>query len=133
MVNITLDSESVEYLTEILTQENITSAELVKQLLHDRWLALQPRKTILERMGGYPESLLQGTVNLSDRDFRKAQVLNQVQARQGAIANFGNLAVGEGPCLTTSALPQLGQRTGSSTIPNHLRNTTASIITHPQV
>jgi hypothetical protein len=80
MLNITLDNESAEYLTEILTQENITSDELVKQLLHDRWLALQPRPTILERMGGYPEMLLQGSIDLSDRDVRKAQVLNQVQA-----------------------------------------------------
>jgi hypothetical protein len=81
MLNITLDAESAEYLTEILTQENITSDELVKQLLHERWLALQPRPTILERMGGYPEVLMQGPAELSDRDFRKAEVLNQVKAR----------------------------------------------------
>jgi hypothetical protein len=81
MLNITLDAESTEYLTKILTQENITSDELVKRLLHDRWLALQPQPTILERMGGYPEVLLEGSVDLSDRDVRKAQVLNQVQAR----------------------------------------------------
>jgi hypothetical protein len=81
MLNITLDAESAEYLTKILTQENITSDELVKRLLHDRWLALQPQPTILERMGGYPEVLLQGSVDLSDRDVRKAQVLHQVQAR----------------------------------------------------
>jgi hypothetical protein len=81
MLNITLDAESAEYLTEILTQESITSDQLVKPLLHERWLALQPRKTILERMGGYPEVLLQGPVELSDRDFRKAKVLKQVQAR----------------------------------------------------
>jgi hypothetical protein len=37
--------------------------------------------TILERMGGYPEILLQGPADLSDREVRKAQVLNQVQAR----------------------------------------------------
>jgi hypothetical protein len=67
MLNITLDSESAEYLAEILTQENITSDELVKQLLHDRWLALQPQPTILERMGGYPEGLLQGPVDESMR------------------------------------------------------------------
>jgi hypothetical protein len=81
MLNITLDSESAEYLNEILTQENLTSDELVKQLLHDRWLALQPQPTILERMGGYPEVLLQGPVDLSDRDFRKAEILNQIQIR----------------------------------------------------
>jgi hypothetical protein len=81
MLTITLDSTSTEYLTEILTQENITSDELVKQLLHDRWLALKSRPTILERMGGYPEVLLQGPTNLSDRDFRKQQILTQVQAR----------------------------------------------------
>ena len=64
MLNITLDSESAEYLTEILIQENITSNELVKRLLHDRWLALQQtRPTILERMGGYPEVLLKGAVD----------------------------------------------------------------------
>ena len=46
------------------------------------WLTLkQTRPTILERMGGYPEVLLQGSVDLSDRDVRKAQVLKQVQAR----------------------------------------------------
>ncbi len=81
MLNITLDSESAEYLAEILTQENITSDQLVKQLLHDRWLALQPRPTILERMGGDPEAFLQGSVDLSDRDFRKAEILNQIQIR----------------------------------------------------
>jgi hypothetical protein len=42
----------------------------------DRWLALKSRPTILERMGGYPEILLQGSANLSDRDFRKQQILN---------------------------------------------------------
>jgi uncharacterized Rossmann fold enzyme len=81
MLNITLDDESAEYLTAILTKENVTSDELVKQLIHDRWIAIQSRPTILERMGGYPETLLQGAVDLSDRDVRKAQVMKQVQAR----------------------------------------------------
>ena len=82
MLNITLDSESAEDLTKILTQENITIDELLKKLLHDRWLSLQQaRPSILERMGGYPEVLLQGSIDLSYRDVRKAQVLKQVQSR----------------------------------------------------
>ena len=94
MLNITLDSESTEYLTEILTQENITIDELVKKLLHDRWLTLkQSQPSILERMGGHPKVLLQGSVDLSDRDVRKAQVMNKVKSRHDHRSSFQLAAI----------------------------------------
>jgi len=81
MVNIILDTESVQYLEDILIQENIDRSDLLKQLLRDRWLKLRPRQTILERMGGYPEILLDGPEDLSDRDVRKQIIQTQIQAK----------------------------------------------------
>ncbi|NET00817.1 MAG: hypothetical protein F6K62_02095 [Sphaerospermopsis sp. SIO1G2] len=40
-----------------------------------------PPKTVLERMGGYPEFLLEGSGHLSDRDVRKKAISDVVKAR----------------------------------------------------
>jgi hypothetical protein len=39
------------------------------------------QQTVLERMGGKPESLLEGTGNLSDRDIRKKIIANRIQEK----------------------------------------------------
>jgi hypothetical protein len=36
-------------------------------------------QTVLERMGGYPQFLLEGTGNLSDRDVRKKAIADKIQ------------------------------------------------------
>jgi hypothetical protein len=82
MLSVALDTESEQYLVEILSQEKTTSTELIKLLLRDRWLSLQPQQTVLERMGGYPERLLNGSENLSDRDVRRAIINHHLQQRQ---------------------------------------------------
>lgn len=38
---------------------------------------LKPPQTVLERMGGYPEDLLEGGKDLSDRDTRKKHLALQ--------------------------------------------------------
>jgi hypothetical protein len=38
-----------------------------------------PQKTVLEKMGGYPKSLLSGTGNLSDRDVRQKIIAEKIQ------------------------------------------------------
>ncbi|MBC5795013.1 hypothetical protein IQ227_11930 [Anabaena aphanizomenioides LEGE 00250] len=38
-------------------------------------------KTVLERMGGYPKFLLEGSGDLSDRDVRKKAISDIIQAR----------------------------------------------------
>ncbi len=82
MLNVNLDDETEKYLVEILAQEKITSSELIKRLLHEHWETLQPRKTVLERMGGYhPEHLLNGPSNLSDRDARYKYLAEYFQRR----------------------------------------------------
>ncbi len=71
MLSVNLDDETEKYLVEILAQDKTTSSELIKRLLREHWETLEPRKTILERMGGYhPEHLLNGPSDLSDRDAR---------------------------------------------------------------
>jgi hypothetical protein len=71
MLNLNLDDEAEKYLLEILVQEKTTSTELIKRLLHEHWQSIKRNKTILERMGGYPEHLLVDRPdNLSDRNAR---------------------------------------------------------------
>jgi len=41
-------------------------------------------QTVLERMGGYPQFLLEGPGNLSDRDVRKKVIADKIQARHQA-------------------------------------------------
>lgn len=81
MLNVNLDDKAEKYLVEILAQEKTTSNELIKRLLHEHWQSLQPRKTVLERMGGYPEHLLQGPSDLSDRDARYKYLAEYFQKR----------------------------------------------------
>lgn len=40
-----------------------------------------PSKTVLERMGGYPKFLLEGSGDLSDRDVRKKAISDIIKAR----------------------------------------------------
>ncbi len=41
-------------------------------------------QTVLERMGGYPEFLLEGSGDASDRDVRKKAISDMIQARHHA-------------------------------------------------
>ena len=82
MISINLDQETETYLAEILANENITSEELLKQLIYERWQALTPRQTLVERRGGHPKHLLQdASPDLSLREKRKAFVANQIKNR----------------------------------------------------
>ncbi|HEY9642969.1 MAG TPA: hypothetical protein V6C57_20945 [Coleofasciculaceae cyanobacterium] len=41
MLTQEFDQQTERYLTEILSHENTTSDELIKSLIHDRWLLIQ--------------------------------------------------------------------------------------------
>jgi len=41
MMTQELDQQTVQYLSEILVRENTTHDELIKSLIHDRWMSLQ--------------------------------------------------------------------------------------------
>jgi hypothetical protein len=75
MLNVKLDPETEAYLIEIANQEKTTPEVLLKSLIHQRWINLHPPKTIVERLGGHPEHLLQDApANLSEREHRKRAI-----------------------------------------------------------
>ena len=80
MLNIELDKETEAYLVEILGREKTTSDELIKRLVKDRWLSLQPRQTIVERLGG--QHLLEDAPpDLSERATRKKAIQAYLEKR----------------------------------------------------
>ncbi|TVU55734.1 MAG: hypothetical protein EA414_00115 [Arthrospira sp. PLM2.Bin9] len=82
MLNIQLDPETEASLVEILAREKTTSDELIKRLVQERWLSLQPRKTIVERRGGHPEHLLEDAPpDLSERANRKKAIADYLQKK----------------------------------------------------
>lgn len=81
MITINIDEEAEKYLIEILAQEQTNIQELVKKLLRNHLINLK-KPTVLERMGGYPEDLLDGREDLSDRDTRKKIIAERMQQKQ---------------------------------------------------
>ncbi len=81
MLNVNLDEEAERYLLDLVAAEKTTSSELIKRLLHSRWQSLQPRKTFLERRGGSPTHLLNGSSDLSERDVRKQAIADHLRNR----------------------------------------------------
>ncbi|WP_414527542.1 hypothetical protein [Nodularia chucula] len=82
MISINLDRETEIYLAEIINQENITSEELLKQLIYQHWQTIKPRETLAQRRGKHPENLLQDAdPDLSLRENRKNIVAEHIQNR----------------------------------------------------
>ena len=74
MLNVKLDLETEAYLIEMASREETTPEALIKSLIHQRW-GMQPPQTIVERLGGHPESFLQdASPNLSERKQRKQAI-----------------------------------------------------------
>jgi fructose-bisphosphate aldolase class 1 len=81
MLNISLDEEAERYLVEILRQERTTSSELIKKLLREHFQSVQPKQSVLERMGGIPQHLVSDG-NFSDRDTRREIIVSRIKASQ---------------------------------------------------
>jgi len=81
MLSINLDQETETYLAEIIAQENSTSEELLKKLIHQHWQTLKPRQTLFQRRGEHPKNLLQDAApDASLRENRKQAVLEHIQS-----------------------------------------------------
>lgn len=82
MFSIRLKPEEDGQLREIMMQLGASEkSEVIRQLIHERWLALQTGKTFLERRGGHPTYLLTGPRNLSSRSVRKKAVADHLAVR----------------------------------------------------
>jgi hypothetical protein len=79
--------------TEIQTRINQKLSHLSPEQLNSVWKFIQSlesgnktinqdsTQTILERMGGYPQHLLEGSGDLSDRDYRKTIIAEKVKQK----------------------------------------------------
>lgn len=81
MLSINLDQESEKYLIDIVSKENTNTEELIKKLLRNYWSQLNQTETVLERLGGIPENLLNDQENLSDRDIRKEIIAEKLKQK----------------------------------------------------
>jgi len=80
MLSINLDRETENYLADIISEENISSEELLKKLIYEHWQSLKPRKTLSQRRGGHPQHLLENAPpDLSLRENRKKVVPEYIQ------------------------------------------------------
>ena len=72
-------------LLEVISNLSEQQISLVLQLISSLETPITnyqtPPKTVLERMGGYPKFLLEGSGDLSDRDVRKKAISDIIQAR----------------------------------------------------
>ncbi len=81
MLSINLDQESEKYLIDIVSKENTNTEELIKKLLRNYWSQLNQTDTVLERLGGIPENLLNDGENLSDRDIREEIIAEKLKQK----------------------------------------------------
>jgi len=80
MLSINLDRETENYLADMISEENISSEELLKKLIYEHWQSLKPRKTLSQRRGGHPQHLLENAPpDLSLRENRKKVVAEYIQ------------------------------------------------------
>lgn len=79
MLTVRLDKETEARLADILAHEKTDKSELIRRLIDERWLALQPGKqTVLERLGGAPQHLFDGPPDLSERKTRKRTIAKRL-------------------------------------------------------
>jgi hypothetical protein len=57
MLTQEFDQQTERYLTEILSHENTTSDELIKALIHDRWLLIQAELPILQKPKNHKQAI----------------------------------------------------------------------------
>jgi hypothetical protein len=79
--------------TEIHTRINQKLVSLTPEQLYSVWQFIESlevsseridrvsTQTILERMGGYPQHLLEGSGDLSDRDYRKKIIAEKIRKK----------------------------------------------------
>lgn len=80
MLTVRLDEETEQYLADILAREKTDRSELVRRLIRERWLSTQAGKTIVERLGGHPQHLLEDApAELSERKNRKQAIASYLQ------------------------------------------------------
>ncbi len=84
-LTVRLDDQDERRLQQIVEVMNVgNQSDAIRKLIEDKWLEIQTEQTFVERRGGHPLHLLNGPVDLSERQSRKAKLLEQVEKRAAA-------------------------------------------------
>jgi hypothetical protein len=75
------DQEQTRLDVLMATMQAGTQSDAVRKLINEKFESLQADKTLLERRGGHPKHLLDGSANLSSRAARKAVVAEKIVAK----------------------------------------------------
>lgn len=84
MLTVRLDPETEQHLAELVEREQCTRSDVIKRLIQDRWLQVQPSYSILSRRGGVPKHMMAGADDLSSRERRKLAVAARMHTRHRA-------------------------------------------------
>jgi hypothetical protein len=80
-LTVKLADQEQSRLEAIATAMNANQSDAIRALINEKFEALQAGKTFVERRGGHPKYLLEGTPNSSDRDVRKAVIAAHLEAK----------------------------------------------------
>lgn len=59
----------------------VNQSEVIRALINEKFDSMQAEKTLVERRGGHPLYLLDGTGNLSDRKVRKSKISEHLESK----------------------------------------------------
>ncbi|MBD2104465.1 hypothetical protein [Leptolyngbya sp. FACHB-261] len=81
MRNINLDEQTEQQLADLVAYAQTDESSLLQSLIQERWLAMQPGRSVIERLGGLPRHRLEGPPNLSDPDVSLAHLDAHIQSQ----------------------------------------------------
>ncbi|HEY9679360.1 MAG TPA: hypothetical protein V6C76_15235 [Drouetiella sp.] len=68
-------------LEAIATALKANQSDAIRIIINEKFDSLQASKTIVERRGGHPQHLLNGSADTSERANRKATIAKKLQAK----------------------------------------------------
>ncbi|EAZ90350.1 hypothetical protein [Crocosphaera chwakensis] len=81
MNSLRLQTRINEKLSNLSSEQLNTVLEFIESIEILEAKKKAPQQTIIEKMGGYPEFLLEGSENLSDRDVRKKTIAKKIKEK----------------------------------------------------
>jgi hypothetical protein len=84
-LTVRLNDDEDRKLQQIVQSLHVSDrSSAIRELIEEKWRALQSSKSFVERRGGHPVHLLQGASNASDRDARKRVISDKLAAKTAA-------------------------------------------------
>ncbi|MDZ4834064.1 MAG: hypothetical protein SGJ27_09835 [Candidatus Melainabacteria bacterium] len=84
-LTVRLNEEDEFRLQQIVEAMNVgNQSDAIRQIIEEKWIALQTNRTFVERRGGHPHNLLAGNEDDSDRASRKSRLAAHLEQKAAA-------------------------------------------------